>query len=76
MIIKDCRPYGLFVEIEPGIVALVHKSELSHKYVSGEETASIYSLVPRPAFHTASDKSLGRPGYEAIASTCRCFGVS
>ena len=33
-VVGEVRDYGLMVELAPGVNALLHKSQLSHKYVS------------------------------------------
>lgn len=33
-VVKDIRDYGLIVELAPGVALLLHKSQISHKFVS------------------------------------------
>ena len=33
-VVKDVRDYGLIVELAPGVDILLHKSQMSHKFVS------------------------------------------
>ena len=34
-VVRDIRDYGLIVELVPGVEILLHKSQMSHKFVSG-----------------------------------------
>ena len=45
VVVREVRDYGLIVELAPGVDALLHKSQLSHKYVS-HSFASVESTLP------------------------------
>ena len=45
VVVREVRDYGLIVELAPGVDALLHKSQLSHKYVS-------HSFTPLPLWKT------------------------
>ena len=38
-VVKEVRDYGLIVELAPGVDLLLHKSQMSHKFVSKHEPA-------------------------------------
>ena len=35
-VVKEVRDYGLIVELAPGVTILLHKSQMSHKFVCSE----------------------------------------
>lgn len=84
-VVKDVRNYGLIVELAPGVTILLHKSQMSHKYISHPSELGIeagqtinvkyYGRDPVTQKHHISRKALLSPSHHPTSSSSS-FGDS